>query len=60
MMSLPLMLDGALCGILLSTMVAVSFLTASVWALACASLLVVMVLRTLGTHEAVSFKVSFM
>lgn len=58
MMSFALAVARAPCGTLLSMMVAVSFLTASVRVLVSECLFVAIVLRTIGTHEAVSFKVS--
>lgn len=58
MMSLSVAVAREPCGMLDSTMVVVSFLTASVRALVIACLLVVMVLRTIGTHVAVSLILS--
>ena len=58
MMSLPVAVAREPCGTLHSTMEAVSFLTASVRALVSACLLEAMVLRTIGTHVAVSLKLS--
>ena len=53
-MSLSVAVAWEPCGTLLFIMVVVSFLTASVRALVSACLLVSMVLRTIGTHVAVS------
>lgn len=57
-MSLSLSDASAPCGTLFFIMVVVSFLTASVRVLVIARLLVAIVLRTIGTHEAVSLMVS--